>query len=47
VSSAGGYCQVLPSLDIVDNATGRTLLHLETTVTFPRPLALELGSPVR
>ena len=34
-SSAGGYCEVLPSLDIVDNATGRTLVHLETTVTYP------------
>ena len=39
-SSAGGYCQVLPSLDIVDNATGRTLLHLETTVTYPLPASL-------
>jgi hypothetical protein len=35
VSSTGGYCQVLPSLDIVDNATGKTLVHLETTVTYP------------
>ncbi len=33
-SSAGGYCQVLPSLDIVDNLTGKTLVHLETTVTY-------------
>jgi hypothetical protein len=32
-SSAGGYCEVLPSLDIVDNATGKTLVHVETTVT--------------
>jgi len=41
-SSAGGYCQVLPSLDIVDNATGKTLVHLETTVTYPIPLALRV-----
>jgi hypothetical protein len=39
-SSTGGYCEVLPSLDIVDNATGRTLVHLETTVTYPRQPAL-------
>ena len=35
VSGAGGYCSILPSLDIVDNATGKTLVHLETTITFP------------
>jgi len=32
---AGGYCSILPSLDIVDNATGKTLVHLETTITYP------------
>ncbi|MCU1337286.1 MAG: hypothetical protein JWO19_2867 [Bryobacterales bacterium] len=36
-SSSGGYCSVLPSLDIVDNATGKTLVHLEMRVTYPRP----------
>jgi hypothetical protein len=41
-SSAGGYCQVLPSLDIVDNATGKTLVHLETSITYPIPLALRV-----
>jgi hypothetical protein len=41
-SPAGGYCQVLPSLDIVDNVTGKTLVHLETTVTYPIPLALRV-----
>jgi hypothetical protein len=40
VSSGGGYCQVLPSLDIVDNATGKTVIHLETTVTYPVPVVL-------
>jgi hypothetical protein len=34
-SSAGGFCTVIPSLDIVDNVTGRTMVHLETTVTYP------------
>jgi hypothetical protein len=43
----GGYCSVLPSLDIVDNATGKTVVHLETTVTYPRPLAVPLGIPGR
>ncbi len=33
-SSVGGYCRLIPSLDIVDNSTGRTLLHLETRITF-------------
>ena len=32
----GGYCEVLPSLDIVDKTTGKTVLHLETTITYPR-----------
>jgi hypothetical protein len=41
-SAAGAYCSVLPSLDIVDNATGRTLVHLETTITYPRSLAIPL-----
>jgi hypothetical protein len=41
-SSAGGFCQVLPSLDIVDNATGRTLVHLETTVTYPLAMPLRV-----
>jgi hypothetical protein len=41
-STAGGYCEVLPSLDIVDNATGKTLVHLETTVTYPGAPALRL-----
>jgi hypothetical protein len=41
-SSLGGYCTVLPSLDIVDNATGKTLLHLETTITYPGPLVPRL-----
>jgi hypothetical protein len=41
-SPAGGYCQVLPSLDIVDNATGKTLVHLETSITYPIPLALRV-----
>jgi hypothetical protein len=44
-SSRGGYCALLPSLDIVDNATGRTLVHLETSITYPRLLAAAL--PVR
>ncbi len=45
-SSAGGYCEVLPSLDIVDNASGKTVVHLETTVTYPRAPALRgFGSP--
>jgi len=35
-SSGGGYCEVLPSLDIVDNNTGKTVVHLETTITYPR-----------
>jgi hypothetical protein len=38
-SPAGGYCQILPSLDIVDNATGKTILHLETTITYPLSVA--------
>jgi hypothetical protein len=37
-SSLGGYCEVLPSLDIIDNATGKTLVHVETTITYPRRL---------
>lgn len=41
-SPAGGYCEVLPSLEIVDNATGKTLLHLETTITYPLGLAVPL-----
>jgi hypothetical protein len=41
-SPSGGYCQVLPSLDIVDNATGRTLVHLETTVTYPLAIPLRV-----
>jgi hypothetical protein len=41
-SPTGGYCQVLPSLDIVDNATGRTLVHLETTVTYPLAIPLRV-----
>lgn len=47
VSPTGGYCEVLPSLDIVDNATGKTLVHLETTVTYPRAFAIPLKAPVR
>jgi len=46
-SPGGGYCEVLPSLDILDNATGRTLVHLETTVTYPRPLAIPLRAGVK
>jgi len=46
-SSTGGYCEVLPSLDIVDNATGKTVVHLETTVTYPRALAVGLGAGLR
>jgi hypothetical protein len=46
-SSAGGYCQVLPSLDIVDNATGKTLVHLETIVTYPPALAIPLRAGLR
>jgi hypothetical protein len=37
-SPTGGYCEILPSLDIVDNATGRTVVHLETTITYPRTI---------
>ena len=47
MSTTGGYCEVLPSLDIVDNATGKTLVHLETTVTYPRTLPIPLRAPVR
>jgi hypothetical protein len=47
VSPAGGYCEVLPSLDIVDNATGKTLVHLETTITYPRTLPIPLRTGVR
>jgi len=46
-ASSAGYCQVLPSLDIVDNATGKTLVHLETIVTYPLPLAIPVRSGVR
>jgi hypothetical protein len=46
-SPTGGYCEVLPSLDIVDNATGRTLVHVETTVTYPRPLAIPLRAGIK
>jgi len=46
-SSTGGYCEVLPSLDIVDNATGKTLVHVETMVTYPRPLAAAIGIRTR
>ena len=41
-SASGGYCTVLPSLDIVDNATGKTAVHLETTITYPGPVALRV-----
>ena len=47
VSPAGGYCEVLPSLDIIDNATGKTLVHLETTITYPRALPISLRAGVR
>ncbi len=43
-SATGGYCEVLPSLDIVDTASGKTLLHVETTITYPRALT---PTPVR
>jgi len=46
-AAPGGYCQVLPSLDIVDNASGKTLVHLETTVTYPPPLAVQSRVPLR
>ena len=42
VSGAGGYCTILPSLDIVDNTTGKTLLHLETVITYPVPVAARI-----
>jgi len=42
-SSAGGYCEVLPSLDVIDNLTGKAILHVETTITYPRTLAGALG----
>ncbi len=42
VSGAGGYCSILPSLDIVDNATGKTVVHLETTITYPIPVAARI-----
>jgi hypothetical protein len=42
-SALGGYCEVLPSLDILDNVTGKTVVHVETTITYPRPLAGALG----
>ena len=35
-NSTGGFPPVIPGLDIVDNATGRTSVHLETRVTYPR-----------
>jgi len=41
-SSGGGYCSLIPSLDIVDNATGKTTVHLETRVTFPPPTAIRV-----
>jgi hypothetical protein len=34
---------VIPSLDIVDNATGKTVVHLETVVTYPRAFAALFG----
>lgn len=43
----GGYCEVLPSLDIVDNATGKTLVHLETFVTYARTSAIQTRVPLR
>ena len=35
-NSTGWFPLVIPGLDIVDNATGRTSVHLETRVTYPR-----------
>jgi len=40
---ADGFCFVIPSLDIVDNATGKTVAHLETVVTYPRAFAALSG----
>lgn len=34
-TAEGGFCTIVPSLDIVDNLTGKTTVHLETTVTYP------------
>ena len=44
---SGGYCEVLPSLDIVDNATGKTLVHLETSVTYPLTQAVPARAGIR
>jgi hypothetical protein len=46
VSSSGGYCRLLPSLDIVDNTTGKTVVHLEMRVTFP-PIGGAASATVR
>lgn len=35
--AADAFPFIIPGLDIVDNATGKTVVHLETKVTYPRP----------
>jgi hypothetical protein len=36
-AAPASFCTVIPSLDVIDNITGKTVVHLETQVTFPRP----------
>ena len=35
--AADAFPFVIPGLDIVDNTSGRTVVHLDTKVTYPRP----------
>lgn len=36
-AASTSFCTVIPSLDVVDNASGKTVVHLETKVTYPKP----------
>ncbi|HEY2845351.1 MAG TPA: hypothetical protein VGJ09_16930 [Bryobacteraceae bacterium] len=45
-SPGGGFCTVIPSLDIVDNVSGKTVLHVEAQVTYPLTLRTLARAPL-